>query len=108
MKHLSACIKHAPRIPPGFGGVYAWCWPGGGVYVGQTARSDFATRWREHLDGLRLGYHHNDGMRAAWKAYGDAAPIVLGVYPRRHLTAWERWWMTELRRRGWRVSNEVL
>jgi hypothetical protein len=110
VKHFAACIKSAPRIGGGLGGVYLLVPLVRGVplvYCGQTTRATFAVRWQEHLDGLRLGYHVNDGLRSLWRAYGDLHACVVWVGPRAATVAMERWYFSELRRRGFVLANEV-
>lgn len=105
MKLLTACIKAAPPLAPGLGGVYLLAAPGL-VYCGQTV-AGFGRRWQEHADDLRRGYHVNDALRAAFKAHGDLHATVVWIGPKAQTRAMERWWMTELRRRGFRLANEV-
>lgn len=109
MKLLTAYIKAAPTIPAGMGGCYLLLPPVPSrlVYVGQTARATFAIRWQEHADALRHGYHVNDALRGLWREHGDLLAVPLGVWPREHLTAWERYWFDEMRRRGYRLANEA-
>lgn len=106
VKHFAACIKVAPPLPPACGGIYILAAPGGVVYVGQTVRP-FAVRWQEHADDLRLGRHVNDALRRAWRAHGDLAAQAIYLCAKEHTVAWERWWMVELRRRGYVLANEV-
>jgi hypothetical protein len=109
MKHLAACIKAAPPLPRQCGGVYVLaplCRPCAVLYVGMTA-AGFDRRWQEHADDLRLGRHVNDALRALWRQYGDLHAAVLWVGPKAQARAMEVWYMGELRRRGWRLANEV-
>lgn len=109
MKLFAACIKAAPVIGYQLGGVYLLTPPVAPpplVYVGETSRT-FAARWQEHLDALRQGFHANDGLRRMWREYGDLHATVLWIGPRAQVRAMERWWMQELRRRGYRLANEV-
>lgn len=105
MKHFTACIKAAPPLGPGLGGVYLLAAPGGLCYVGQTV-AGFDRRWQEHLDDLRRGYHVNDALRAAWKAHGDLHATALWIGPKSQAVTMERWYMSELRRRGFVLANE--
>lgn len=109
MKHLAACIKAAPPLPARCGGVYLLaplCRPAPAVYIGMTTTT-FARRWQEHADDLRRGYHVNDVLRGLWRAYGDLHATALWVGPRAATRDMERWYMTELRRRGYVLANEV-
>jgi hypothetical protein len=105
MKLLTECIACAPPLPSKAGGVYLLAWPGG-VYCGMTV-AGFARRWQEHMDDLRLGRHVNDGLRAAWRQHGDLHAAVLWIGAKAEALPMERWYMTELRRRGYRLANEV-
>ena len=105
MKHFAACINAAPPLPRQCGGVYLLMWPGG-VYCGQTVQG-FATRWEEHLSDLRRGYHVNDALRAAWRAYGDLHATVLWIGAKAQARPMEVWYMQQLRARGYVLANEV-
>ena len=109
MKHFAACIKSAPPLQSGIGGVYLLtplCAPPSQVYIGMTV-AGFARRWQEHLDDLRLGRHVNDQLRALWRQYGDLHAVPLWVGPKAQARPMEIFWMQELRRRGYRLANEA-
>lgn len=105
MRHFAACIACAPPLPRAAGGVYLLAWPGG-CYVGMTV-AGFGRRWQEHADDLRRGYHANDALRLAWRQYGDLTATALWIGPKATTRDMERWYMAELRRRGYRLANEV-
>lgn len=105
MKLLTACIKAAPLLPSQCGGVYLLACPSC-VYAGMTV-AGFGRRWQEHLDDLRRGHHVNDVLRAAWKAHGDLHATALWIGPKVQTRPMEIFWMQELRRRGYRLANEV-
>lgn len=109
MKHFAACIKSAPPLASGLGGVYLLMplvrvVPV--VYVGQTV-AGFDRRWAEHLDDLRLGRHVNDGLRSAWRLYGDLHATVLWIGPKAQARPMEVWYMQQLRARGYVLANEA-
>lgn len=95
-------------VKPGQGAIYLLVFPSG-CYVGLT-RQQLAGRWLEgHLTDLAKRRHPNDGLRAAYAQYGAAgiSGTVLGLYAIQYLEAWERYWINELRRRGYKLTNEV-
>lgn len=43
----------------------------GKLYIGSSVNIE--RRWRVHLAGLRLGWHHNPHLQAAFRKYGEQA-----------------------------------